>query len=133
MKNKKSACHVEPNCVRIQIPKFSFLSDDFARLGICAFALHSFALVAPVALYKKSNGKENVILKSDGSNLLFRKELCALFKRDLIRFIFVLFTMLFPFLCQKKQKSESLVTALVKDDIRSRRSFKKSEKSDPLI
>ena len=91
-------------------------------LGIRSFVIRSFTPitpVAPVALVA-------LFVKSDRSDLHFMKEWFALFKSD---FKFVLFNMLFPFVCPKKRanRSSSFFSLYLKNDIPSHPSFKKEQ------
>ena len=71
------------------------------------------------------------LIRATGENLVFKYKgaIHSLWKSDslflgVICFTFVLFAMLFPFLCPK-QKSKLLFSLFVKDDFRSRHSFNK--------
>ena len=85
--------------------------------GICSFALASFCLgsFALVCLLEKTMGATVVFKWRVTGAIRFLWKSDSLFK-GMIRFSFVLFTLLFPFLCEKiVNQSSSLLSLFVKD------------------
>ena len=105
------------------------------EFAISLFALLLFSrleLITPVAFYLKSDLRECCF------KLRVKEAIRSSWKSDslllrVIRFKFVLFAMFFPFLCPKQINRSSLLFSLfLKNDICSRRFFKKSNESDSL-